>query len=172
MKQEPMGNVHVCSGFAWWFPFANTNQRWREIPWKSYISCFATNHDVKPLMHVYSQYTCQYRIELSLGFLRSLQSLCSPHIPPGEFIDKMTHGGHARVSANVLAEGCGPSARHAGPGELWGWIPERNMFCAYIHMVVIYIFEKHTNIYIYIERNTPWHGNIMVTPGGVFKCWM
>lgn len=157
------------SRFAWWFPFANKNQRWMETSWKSRISfLLLQNHDIKRLVYIVnitSNYPSTY-----------------PHIfaippftthPGNDFADEKTHGGRARVSANVWAEGCGPSARHAGPGELWGWGSLRKK---HLWIIVVSCFhntrcssiarrKKHTVYgFMHLDMGTSWLLR-------VFKCW-
>ena len=93
--------------------------------------------------------------------------------PGNDFADEKTHGGRARVSANVWAEGCGPSARHAGPGELWGWGSLRKK---HLWIIVVSCFhntwcssiarrKKHTVYgFMHLDMGTSWLLR-------VFKCW-
>ena len=157
MKQKPMGNVHVCSGFAWWFPFANTNQRWREIPWKSYISCFATNSIHMSISH------------RTIPRLSQIFAIPSPHIPLENLLTKwLTEGTHAFQQTYWPKD----ADQAQDTQDLVSYGVEFRKKTCFVRIFIwsSSIYLKNTNIYI--ERNTPWHGNIMVTPGGVFKCWM
>lgn len=117
MKWESMGNVHVfiqiCLVISFCKEEPKMNGNIMKIP---HLFFLLQNHDIKRLVYIVN--------------ITSNYPWAYPHIfaippftthPGNDFADEKTHGGRARVSANVWAEGCGPSARHVGPGELWGW---------------------------------------------------